>query len=193
LDRQISSLDLDLRMVRQMIDARFEVLEKPDFSQYGHYGKDGNFVHTFDIASDIKLLLPEKKENSFWNGLSDYLFSGPPKDWRHVSPEDEYFHVFESIHDSAVSLLALGDYTLKSDIVPQKWGLTVDVTAPIALKAYFDKIPSKAAKDDFIMIVPAILRNLCLTKSATFVAYRGKSIEHVVIRPCIFSDTQSIP
>jgi hypothetical protein len=180
-------------MVRQMIDARFEVLEKPQFSQYGHDVKGSkSFIHTFSIASDIQLLLPEKKHNSFWNGLSNYLFSEPPKHW-HLGPEDEYFHVFASIHDRAVSLFAHGDYTLKSDIVPQKYGLTMDVTAPMVLKAYFDKIPSKVAKDDFIMIVPAILRNLCLTKSATFIAHNGTSIEDVIIRPCVFSEVSSIP
>lgn len=191
-NRQITPLDL--RMVRHMIDAGFKVSGNPGLSDYGHYsGKDGtSFILTFSIASDIELSLPKNKVNSFWNGLSDYLFSGPPKRW-HLGPEDEYFHVFASIHDSAVSLLAHGNYTLKSDIVPQQYGLTMDVTAPILLKAYFDKIQSKVAKDDFIMIVPGILRNLCLTKSATFTAHNGASFEDVIIRSCIFSEVRSIP
>ena len=77
-----------------MIDAGFKVSGNPGLSDYGHYsGKDGtSFILTFSIASDIELSLPKNKVNSFWNGLSDYLFSGPPKRW-HLGPEDEYFHV----------------------------------------------------------------------------------------------------
>ena len=109
-NRQITPLDL--RMVRHMINAGFKVSGHPGLSDYGHYsGKDGtSFILTFSIASDIELSLPKNKVNSFWNGLSDYLFSGQPKRW-HLGPEDEYFHVFASIHDSAVSLLAHGKIT----------------------------------------------------------------------------------